>query len=140
MALPYTLIGIDPAAVEYLESGGDVCFGKMYSKTNPSCVECRAPVAINGRIALLKEVCAAKCAGVEEPYRLNSLSSNEVLKRLEQGQSYAQVFKEILGSNPPELAASAARQMLVDRLVYLKSVGFECQPVPRAKFLLGDGK
>lgn len=132
----FTLVGLDDAAVDYLEGGTDLCFGKYYAKTVFECINCRAPAILEGRIVLLKEICAMKTAGTSSPLKLKKLNSQQVMERLEKGESLSSIFKEILGSAPPGQAAAAARQLLVDRLSYLKTVGFAAPEVPRTKELL----
>lgn len=127
-----------PGATEYLESGDDPCFGKGFAKTAAACIECRAPVLIDGKVRLMRELCAAKCKGVESPMDLHHLTSRDVAQRLERGEPIAAIFRSILGDVPPDIGATSARQVLVDRLLYLKTTGFPVPVVPRAKDLL-DG-
>lgn len=140
-APPFVIIGIEKSelAVEHLMGGHDLCFGRLFAKTAPECISCRAPVSMpSGEIKLLKEVCAAQCLGPSAEVKLNRITSQEVMERLERGETFVQLFRTILGDAHPGLAATAARQLLVDRLVYLKAIGMETPPVPKTKVLLGD--
>ena len=127
-----------PGAAEFLESGVDPCFGKAFARSTAICIECRAPVVIEGKIRLMREVCSAKQRGADQLADLHRLTSREVLQRLERGDSITAIFKEILGDLPPEMGGAAARQLLVDRLVYLKTVGVATNPVPSYKAILKE--
>lgn len=137
----FSVVGLpDPAVVEFLESGTDLCFGKYFAKSTHECIICRAPVVMDKKLYLMKEVCAMKCTGNGSVAKLNRLTAREIMERLERGATLASIFREILGSASPDLMASAARQLLVDRMVYLKTVGFDPGPIPRTKDLLGETK
>lgn len=127
-----------PGAAEYLEQGADPCFGKVFAKSAQACIDCRCPVLMGGKIRLMREVCAAKSRGAESPMDLQRLTSQDVLQRLERGEPLPMIFAAILADAPPELAAASARQLLMDRLVYLKSTGLPVPEVPRAKELLKE--
>lgn len=135
--MKFSVIGV-PDAAEYFEQGGDPCFGKYYAKTAPECVMCVAPVVIDGKVRLMRDVCAARSKGAENTVDLERLTSRDVAQRIERGEPLHTIFAAILGDAPPEIAASAARQILVDRLLYLKSTGARIpEEVPRVKELLG---
>lgn len=138
--IPFTLIGIpvedQTAAIEYLETG-DICFGKHFAKTAQACIACRSPVLVNGKVLVFRDLCVMKCVGSTN-ITLNKLTSKQVMERLERGESLASIFAEILGDVHPGVAASQARQVLVDRLVYLKTVGIDPGPVPLTKDLLAE--
>lgn len=121
-----------PGAAEYLEGGSDPCFGKSFAKSAPECINCRAPVLIQGKVRLVRDICAARMRGAKSPMELHRLTSTEVQQRLERGDSIAAIFNEILGDTPFELGGAIARQLLVDRLLYLKG---NYPQVPRAKEL-----
>jgi hypothetical protein len=131
----FVVIGDTTGITEYLSGGQDICFGKLFAKTAPECINCRAPVLIEGKIALCKDACAMHTLGAST-VSLNKLSSQAVLERLEKGLGLPVIFREILGNAPPGVAAAAARQLLVDRLLYLKTIGFDHFPVPKTKDLL----
>lgn len=137
--IEFEVIGA-PGAAAFLESGQDICFGKLFAKTSPDCIACRAPSIFKGRVILTKELCAMKCAGSADPIRINKLSSQDVMERLERGSSYSAIFREILDKAPADQAAPMARQLLVDRMMYLKTIGVDKGPVPRTKDLLEDKK
>ncbi len=134
----FTVIGVPPEAAEYLSSGQDLCFGRHFAKTNTECISCRAPVILQGKVVLMRDVCAMKCSGKSTPAKLNRLTSTQVMERIERGTSVKEMFKEILGESDPAVVASAARQMLIDRLTYLKTIGVETPEVPKTKDLLKE--
>ena len=137
--MKFEVIGAPAEATEYLASGKDVCFGKFYAKSNPVCQACRAPVAHAGKVVLLKELCSALCAKQSTIARLNKLTSQEVLERLERQVPLSQIFREILGKAPVKQLGAEARQLLVDRLNYLNHfLKIEVPKVPRLKELCQD--
>lgn len=135
--MKFEVIGA-PAAAEYLQSGDDVCFGKNYAKSTDACVACRAPVLIDGKIRVMREVCAPLSRGMTGPVDLQRLTSAEVLQMLEQGATPEAIFRKILGQVDPQLGAAAARQLLVDRFFYLSSIKIPTPSVPKTKDLLKE--
>ncbi len=136
----FTVIGLDSAAVDYLESGEDVCFGKWFAKTTTECRSCRAPVIRDGRVILMRDMCQIRTQGLSGPVQLVRLTSKQVLERLERGDPFCRIFGEIMGGAPPHAAATAARQVMLDRFIYLRSVGMEIGKVPRTKELVRELK
>lgn len=138
MAKDFEVLGA-PGAAEFLNTAVDPCFGKQFAKSAKTCIECRAPVLIEGKIKLMREVCAARSRGADTPFELQKLSTRDVVQRLERGDTLQMIFREIIGGAPEEVAGPAARQLLVDRLLYLKSTGTSVPDVPKTKELL-NGK
>lgn len=113
----------------------DVCFGR-HAKTSDDCKACRMPVTMNGRLLLFKDMCAARTAGVEVG-TLNRISEGEVRKRLEDGRSVYEVWREILGDCDPKGYAREARTVLYQRLSDLKKeYGFKMPKIPRTQELI----
>lgn len=133
--MTFIVIGA-PGAAEYFETGEDPCFGKAFARSTPQCIECRAPVLVDGRILLMRELCVMRMRGAQTPMQLHHLTSRDVLQRLERGESLPAIFAEILGDAAPDLMASTARQLLVDRVLYLRSTGMTIGDVPRVKEML----
>ena len=127
------------AVVAYLKDG-DVCFGKSFAKSAPECISCRAPVVFQGRLHLMKEICAAKVLGSAGVEHINKIPARVVLERFESGASVFDVFREIVGDSTVEHTGALARQVLVDRLAYLTSIGFKAPEVPRTKVLIDETK
>lgn len=134
----FVVIGAPPGAADYLTGGQDICFGRFFAKTNPECISCRAPVIHQGKVVLMRDVCAMKCSGKATPAKLNRLNSTQVMERLERGVAVKDIFKEILGDSDPSVVAAAARQMLIDRFLYLKTLGVETPAVSKTKDLLKE--
>lgn len=113
---------------EALIQSPEDCFGERFARTVTECKDCRAPVILDGKIFLLREICASQSQGGKDPVRLNRLTSVDVLDRLEAGASACDIFLEILNGAPMELGGSEARQILRRRFQYLERE-FEL-PVP----------
>lgn len=139
--MSFSIIGLDNnEAVEYLESGSDICFGRSYAKSVFDCINCRAPVIKDGKIYLMKEICATKCAGRKDVSGLRKLTSREVMELVEKGVSLAMIFRMILADCPPEQQSAEARQVLVDRAAHLKTIGLDLGKIPRTTDLLEASK
>lgn len=135
--MTFTIIGLEgDAAVEYLESGADLCFGKHFAKSADACINCRAPAISGGKLVLMKDLCAAALEGRQKVDGIVRLSSRDVMERVERGVPLVAIFREILGQCSPALRAAEARQLLVDRAFHLKSIGFDLGPIPRTKDLV----
>lgn len=99
----------------------DLCFGR-YNKNATECRGCTAPVVMNGKLVLFKEVCAAWSKGGDVAAlfcNLNRIGSTEVRTRLESGRSLEAIWREILADNDPEVYGEDARNLLKQRLDYL---------------------
>ena len=137
--IEFSIIGLPGnEAVQFLQAGQDVCFGKSFAKSVKECIECRAPVIQNGKLMLMRDVCAMVCLGEDKKIEIKKLTSKEVLDRLERGVSLVVIFREILGDAPVAHAGGQARQLLVDRLLYLRSLSPAGLPesVPKLKDLV----
>lgn len=136
------LIGDDrfpPGAFLKLLEKSDPCFGKHWAKTVPECCKCLAPVLVEGIVHPLRRVCEARCKGASSPTRLNSLSVQEVIRRIEDGRNVQEIFSEILGGNDPVHAAEDAHHMLSLRFRYMRrELELPTPPLPSAKELLKD--
>jgi hypothetical protein len=104
----------------------DPCFGKEFAKSASECKACVAPVAYQGKVHLLKEICAMLCNGAQSPVSLRRLTSSDVRERIEKGASMQEIFEEILADNDPAIAATEARALLYQRVNYIK----KSLPVP----------
>jgi hypothetical protein len=136
----FTIIGLPGnEAADFLARGDDVCFGKHFAKTASECIQCRAPVIKDGKLLLMKDLCAMTVLG-EKKLEIVKLTSKEVLERLERGVDLRTIFREILGSAPVTHAGATARQLLVDRLMYLRSLHPAGLPetVPKLKDLVEE--
>ena len=118
-------IGGDSALFRrYLEED-DPCFGRSFAKSAIECQQCTRPVVFEGKVTLLSDVCRAFFTGGSANV-IRRLTTREVETRLKNGKSIKSIFIDILnGCDVRELGA-AARQLLYDRLWYLK----QTQPVP----------
>lgn len=113
------VIGLDvPAEVitERLRSGS--CFGDLYAKSAEECKACTAPVIVDGTLLLMKEACRAATAETA-PGELLRLTSQQVLRRWEEGRSVPDIFREILNGADPEAYGTDAREILYRRFRYL---------------------
>ena len=99
----------------------DPCFGKHFARTVKECLACVAPVIMDQKLYLIRDLCEARCQGADSPGSLQVLAAQDVLARLESGQSVQELFQAILGDSEPALLGAAARQMLSDRFAYLRS-------------------
>ena len=113
----------------------DPCLGFNYTKTAKECRACLAPVIIAGKLMLMNEACASWSVGAT-PGTIQRLTSQEVLDRLTAGATPDAIFSEILGSADPIATGDLARQVLVDRLAYLKWKGLTVPKVPHKKELI----
>ena len=117
----------------------DPCFGQHFAKTVPECKKCLAPVLVEGVLYPLRSVCEARCKGASSPTRLNSLTAQEVIKRIEDGRNVQEIFAEILGGNDPITAAQDAHHMLALRFRYMRrDLKLPTPPLPPVKELLQD--
>ena len=58
---------------------------------------------------------------MDSPGLLQPLTTREVLSRLESGKTVEEIFHELLGEGDPELLGQAAREILYNRLYYMKT-------------------
>lgn len=120
------LIGGDSEAFNRFLESDDPCFGRSFAASAPECKNCTAAVIADGQIFLLNEVCRdrTQAAKAERPVpksaRINRMSAQEVMRRLEVGRTAEQIFFEVLGQADIEMAGSEARQYLYGVLHYLK--------------------
>jgi hypothetical protein len=103
-----------------LASGKYSCFGKHHAKTVKECRECTAPVIIEGELYLFRELCQARTQGAESLSKLKTLTTQDVIDRLQRGKSVEEIFSEILGDADPETQAATARHLLYLRFVYMQ--------------------
>lgn len=137
MRVLITLIGSTfPAEdfTQYLEKD-DPCFEKAFAKSAKECKECRAPVLMDGKIHLLRDVCEARTRGADSPTQLKRLTSQEVLDRLVGGAEPPELFREVLADSDPDIAGAAARALIKQRLNYLEQKGIPVPDLPRTKEL-----
>lgn len=113
------------------------CFGKDFAKTAKECRSCLAPVVVQGKLHLLREICQARSRGAATYAQLVILTTQDVIERLERGKGVEEIFAEVLGDADPDLQAAAARQLISLRLVYMKrDLGLPTPKLPPRKELL----
>lgn len=110
-------VGVDPAQfAAYFKH--DMCFG-CFSGSADECDRCTLPVVVAGRVHLLREVCEAETRGFDVVQDIQSLTTQDILDRLNRGDSVYDIFAELIGENDPEAVGALARKLMVSRFRYI---------------------
>lgn len=129
-------IGVDQEKFTQYLQHTDPCFGRHFSKSAKECKDCTTPVITDGKLCLLKEVCAAACAGSSKPATIKELAGPDVLARLQAGKTVMQLFVEIMDGGDPNVVGAQARAHLDKRLRYYRNKGMLIPNVPTTQELL----
>lgn len=128
------LVGASPREQEvfqlYLDNPQGDCFGKRFAKSAAECQACLLPVIVEGRITFMRDLCEARTKGAASPTQLVRLTTRDVIRRLDQGQSPQTIFNEILGDSDPSTGAQAARALLASRLGRMRFLGLPTPKLP----------
>src|SRR5688572_22612021 len=109
-----------PVTVRQLQDGGS-CFGKCFSKSAVECKQCTAPVLLNNRIVLFKELCEATCKATEVA-GLRKLSALDISNMLAAGKTVREIWLEILNGGDVKVYGTQARTLLAQRFRYLEQM------------------
>lgn len=119
---------------EYIYTN-DPCFGKYFAKSAAECKACITPVIVDGQLKLLRDVCQAVCA--QAPIGvIVRLSAQQVLQRLQAGKNVAAIWLEMVGTADAQTVGAEVRQILYDRLWWLKNQGHLVPTLPKTSELL----
>lgn len=100
----------------------DTCFGH-YAASAPECAECTAPIVVDERVHLCRDLCKAHKEKTAPGAALAwQPSSADVRQALVQGQTVKDMLERMTGGDPDLLRT--ARQLLGRRLSYLRRKDF----------------